>query len=248
MTLPNRLSAVSESASRVGSPLAMKLASVMAEVSRVPKRGHNDFHNYDYPLESDILDAIREKLADRNVMWLPSIENVEREGTLTTVIGKVTFVDAESGEERTIGMVGTGEDKGDKGVYKAFTGAVKYCLLKTFMISTGDDPESDVETDRSAHGQQVEQRRQGSNRRPSQQGQSRQGRVHPSQEQPTRSQLANKAQIREAYEFGRKLGLSDAVLGRMLKEVRGQASTEGITVDEIASWKQKMAGNQQAVS
>jgi hypothetical protein len=39
--------------------------------------------------------------------------------------------------------VGEGQDAGDKAVYKAMTGALKYCLLKTFLIPTGDDPERD---------------------------------------------------------------------------------------------------------
>jgi hypothetical protein len=38
--------------------------------------------------------------------------------------------------------VGEGEDRGDKAAYKAITGATKYWVMKTFLISTGDDPES----------------------------------------------------------------------------------------------------------
>jgi hypothetical protein len=32
-------------------------------------------------------------------------------------------------------------------VYKAITGAVKYIFMKTFQISTGDDPEKDIVKD-----------------------------------------------------------------------------------------------------
>src|SRR4029079_18402967 len=32
---------------------------------------------------------------------------------------------------------GYGDDAGDKGVYKALTGAEKYLLMKTFLVSTG---------------------------------------------------------------------------------------------------------------
>ena len=38
---------------------------------------------------------------------------------------------------------GEGMDKGDKGIYKAQTGALKYYLSVTFMVATGDDPEQD---------------------------------------------------------------------------------------------------------
>ncbi len=35
------------------------------------------------------------------------------------------------------------DQNGDKGTYKAITGATKYFLLKLFLIPTGDDPETD---------------------------------------------------------------------------------------------------------
>jgi hypothetical protein len=34
-------------------------------------------------------------------------------------------------------------DEGDKHIYKAYTGAIKYFLINNFMLSTGDDPEMD---------------------------------------------------------------------------------------------------------
>ena len=51
------------------------------------------------------------------------------------------FVDIESGESIGDFACGQGADKGDKGVYKAITGAIKYVYMKTFNIPTGDDPE-----------------------------------------------------------------------------------------------------------
>ena len=47
-----------------------------------------------------------------------------------------------------IRAIGTGNDRnkngvGDKGTYKAITGANKYLLFKLFQIETGDDPEKD---------------------------------------------------------------------------------------------------------
>lgn len=135
-----------------GRPLAKKLAMVMSEVHRVPKNGRNDFHNYDYVTESDLVDHIRDKLAQLGVALFPSVrehEVVETEDQrkrtvyLTTVTLDITLVDGESGDMMTTSWVGQGMDQGDKGYYKAYTGALKYFLLKTFMISTGDDPERD---------------------------------------------------------------------------------------------------------
>jgi hypothetical protein len=256
--MASRLNTVEQTSAKGPSHLALKMAEVMAEVGRVPKRGYNDFHGYEYPLESDILDAIREKLADRNVMWFPSVENVTREGTLTTLIGRVEFVDAESGEVRSVGMVGTGEDKGDKGVYKAFTGAVKYCLLKTFMISTGDDPESDAETDRRASG--GAQRKGQAKGQPRSQNRS-QGAKNKAQgtqrnqaqtqgQQPAKpSKVATKEQIKEAYVYGKNnMGLDDETLGSILEQIRGKQTTEGMSVAEIEAWKAKMIEAKQMVA
>jgi len=64
-------------------------------------------------------------------------------GWLTTVKLEVRFVDADSGEQYTSYFYGDGYDKTDKGLYKAITGALKYALLKTFLVATGDDPEKD---------------------------------------------------------------------------------------------------------
>ena len=129
------------------SGLITKLAAIMAAIERIPKRGHNDFHHYDYATEADIVSAIRHELASRHVMLLPAITGTSREAVgekgsvLTTLTMEFTFVDGETGETITRPWVGAGTDKEDKGAYKAMTGGEKYFLLKTFLIPTGDDPE-----------------------------------------------------------------------------------------------------------
>ena len=138
-----------------GRPLARKLAQVLAEVHRVPKNGRNDFHRYDYVYESDLVDHIRDKLAEQGVAIFPSVadhsvtsteDGKGRTSYLTTVTLDVTLIDGESGDLITTTWVGQGLDSGDKGYYKAYTGALKYFLLKTFLISTGDDPEEEEES------------------------------------------------------------------------------------------------------
>src|SRR5688572_13128409 len=51
--------------------LVTKLAEVMALVHRVPKRGRNEFHKYDYATEADIVEAVRGGLAERGVLLVP---------------------------------------------------------------------------------------------------------------------------------------------------------------------------------
>jgi len=40
-------------------------------------------------------------------------------------------------------VAGEGLDAGDKAPYKAMTGALKYALLQSFLLATGDDPEEE---------------------------------------------------------------------------------------------------------
>ena len=129
-------------------PLALKLARVMAEVSHVPKNGRNEFHKYNYIMESDLVDQLRGKLAAQGIAIFPSIREhvvaqVEdargRVQYLATVTLDVTFIDGDSGDQMTTTWVGQGLDAGDKSYYKAYTGAFKYALLKTFLISGEED-------------------------------------------------------------------------------------------------------------
>ncbi len=129
--------------------LAGKLAQIMAEVGRVPKNGRNDFHKYDYVTEADLVDAVRAKLAERNVVLLPALTSVNIDGQVTTAQMRFQFIDGDTGETFGSDWAGTGEDKGDKGLYKAYTGALKYFLMKSFLIATGDDPERDTTHDKA---------------------------------------------------------------------------------------------------
>lgn len=130
--------------------LFVKLVDVMGEIGRVEKRGYNSFHKYSYVTESDLTDVLREKLASRGVIIIPSLQSVQHDDTLTTASMTFTLVDSETGEREAVPWAGCGDDKGDKGLYKAYTGALKYFLMKLFLVSQGDDPEGDTATDRRA--------------------------------------------------------------------------------------------------
>lgn len=132
--------------------LFSKLADVMAEVGYVEKRGRNTFHNYDYVTEADLVEAVRSKLAERQIVLIPSVGDIGerpvttdkgKQSTVTTVRVKFTFIDGATGETHSAEWAGSGDDASDKGLYKAYTGALKYFLMKAFLIPTGDDPEAD---------------------------------------------------------------------------------------------------------
>lgn len=129
--------------------LVRKLVEVMAVVDRIPKTGHNNFHNYDYTTEADVLEAVRGELARRHVLIVPCVVD-SKEATVGdkgqrvfTLKMRFTAHDGETGETLSWDMYGQGSDSLDKGAFKATTGAVKYGLLKMFLVPTGDDPERD---------------------------------------------------------------------------------------------------------
>lgn len=128
-----------------------KMAQVMAEVESVKKSAHNDYSNYDYATEADILEAIRGSLVKHKLIVVPSVLHASTEneaiekGFVTFLQMQFRIIDTENPESfLAIDWYGTGWDTTDKGAYKAMTGAVKYFLLKTFLIATNDDPERDT--------------------------------------------------------------------------------------------------------
>lgn len=124
-----------------------KVGKVMSQVSRVPKNGYNSFHKYNYATESDLTESIRPILLEAGLAFFSNVLEQDREGEFTKVKMEFTLADIETGEVLTSIYWGEGQDKGDKGLYKAYTGATKYFLMKTFLIPTGDDPEADNTTD-----------------------------------------------------------------------------------------------------
>lgn len=140
--------------------LVSKLAEVMSAVERVAKRGHNDHFHYDFATESDITAAIRKELATRSLMLVPHVESVSwrevptRAGVnhIACAMVEFTVYDGESDAQLKFRVPGEGQDGGDKCIPKALTSAVKYALLKLFLIPTGDDPER-TEADKPARRQ-----------------------------------------------------------------------------------------------
>ena len=119
---------------------------MMRDVGYVQKAGHNDFQNYKYATEADAIAALRPAMIKHGLCMIPSVESVEQdEWGNTNILMHYRILD-EEGNFLSFRAAGSGNDKnskgvGDKGIYKALTGASKYALLKTFMMETGDDPE-----------------------------------------------------------------------------------------------------------
>jgi hypothetical protein len=135
------------------------LHAVMQDVPYVQKTGVNQFHKYRYAGEADLLEKLRPALLRHGLLLIPSAEMVtpaDPHGNVTVHVEyTLAHKDGDVWPEK-IGAIGCGNDRsrdgkiGDKGLYKALTGANKYLLFKLFQIETGDDPETDEHHDAEA--------------------------------------------------------------------------------------------------
>lgn len=130
--------------------LYAKMAEILGEVGAIEKLGRARIekggqfqYEYEFVRQDDLFEAIRPKLAERGIAVFYSDEILGRDGNLTTVRVRLTLVDAETGERETMTGDAEGTDYGDKAASKAKTTAVRYLLLKTFLVASDVEPEDD---------------------------------------------------------------------------------------------------------
>lgn len=137
--------------------LVEKLAEACNAVGGVEKKGRNEFQRYDYVKAADVAKAIRHELFKRGIVVIVDekawsvdrmiVTNSGAEIPLMILRGEVTFRD----DKETLGPIGafaTAFDSGDKAIYKAKTGLLKYALRGIGLIpDERDDPEFDEAVD-----------------------------------------------------------------------------------------------------
>jgi hypothetical protein len=131
--------------------------AVMTKVEYVVKDGNNEFHHYRYASEAALIAALRPVMLAEGLIIIPSGEEllpVDEFGITHIVLTyTLTHIDGDVWPDK-IKAFGSGSDKsgkrkddtfavGDKGTYKAITGAYKYFIKNLFQIETGTDPEKD---------------------------------------------------------------------------------------------------------
>lgn len=135
------------------------LHATMTSVGYVQKKGKNTFQNYKYAGEGNLLEVLRPAMVENGLLLIPShreVSPIDANGiTVACVEYTLAHKDGDVWPEKIV-VYGAGGDKnskgvGDKGLYKALTGANKYLLFKLFQIETGDDPEKDSEQDAPAN-------------------------------------------------------------------------------------------------
>jgi hypothetical protein len=129
-----------------------KLARVMGKVRNLEKTGFNEHFKYKFVTDGAVSNAISAALAAENVAFIPSIlESKQDDKKITKTRFLFTFCCGDTGAIFQATWEGEGMDNQDKGVSKSATSAVKYFLLKTFLIDTGeraDDPDNDAALDK----------------------------------------------------------------------------------------------------
>ena len=137
--------------------LKQKLVAVYEKVDHIDKRGTNSVQNYKYVKASDLAHAIRNALQELGV-YAEINFTIERTYLIARAEGKqpmqavdvravVIFHDVDSEATLTTSGLGSGADMGDKAIFKAQTGALKYALRNGFLVPDDADPEGDESTD-----------------------------------------------------------------------------------------------------
>lgn len=139
------------------SRLQQKKNSLRADLATkgvLVKKGSNDFDHYKYFSEAQYKELFTELMPKHRLEMNFSVIEV----TTFEMSGKnsngrlarlaIMLQDIDTGYYETTEVYGEGADKGDKALYKAYTGALKYYLANTFMVATGDDAEKDSPTEK----------------------------------------------------------------------------------------------------
>lgn len=115
------------------------------------KDGKNRHQSYEYITEKQYKNNFKAALAAAGLDFKSSVLEYQFipqiSDKMNMVIAKFQFeiIDRETGEREIYQAFGSGADTGDKGLYKAYTGAIKYFLANNFLVAEGNDPESDEE-------------------------------------------------------------------------------------------------------
>ena len=134
------------------SNIAPALCQAQAGMKGVAKSGRNTYDRYTYANLEDYVSSTRPILAKHGLSVFYSTPEARRLEDRTTSQGKVehaveikmtvTLLHT-SGEWISIDVFGEGQDRGDKAMYKAVTGARKYGIACLLGLTTTDDPEAD---------------------------------------------------------------------------------------------------------
>jgi hypothetical protein len=132
--------------------LAPALVKAISQMGGVGKSGNNTFDRYTYAKLEDYVRASAPILAANGLCVLSGVPAIVPLDDRTTSkggkehavrVGVTMRIVHESGEWIEADSAGEGQDRADKALYKAITGARKYGLASLLCLATTDDPEGD---------------------------------------------------------------------------------------------------------
>lgn len=135
-----------------------KIAQVMGKIGRVKEAGKHGTQKWRYATAEDVKDEIRGAMASVGLALLVNLDEYEfiplkDKGVLLRGKMAFTLCCSESGATETRYFWGEAADQSyvsDKAFYKLYTTLEKYYLKTTFLISSGDDLDSDADNTRKA--------------------------------------------------------------------------------------------------
>lgn len=134
------------------SKIATALVRAQSEMKAAQKSGDNKFDKYRYSKLEDFYDAAKPILSKHGlalVIGNPVVAALPDRPTKNGGLEHACQVQVEvmllheSGEWMSTVGHGEGQDRADKSIYKALTGAKKYAVAGLLAIPTTDDPEAD---------------------------------------------------------------------------------------------------------
>lgn len=124
-----------------------KLARITQKMQRIRKTGRHP-QGYQFATDTDIIESVRDAMADENIAIISNLVSWQvLEGGATQKGAPIfhtvaefefVFVCADTGASFACKWVNEALDSSDKGFNKAATAALKYFLMKTFLITTGE--------------------------------------------------------------------------------------------------------------
>jgi len=132
-----------------------KMAKVMGRLTRIKESGRHS-QGWKYATSEDVKDAVRVAMSEEGLALLVSLEdheiiNLEGKGVMVRGTMAFTLCCSETGATVTRQLVGEAADQSkvaDKAFYKLYTTLTKYFLRTTFLISSGEELDSDSDAPR----------------------------------------------------------------------------------------------------
>ena len=131
--------------------LQQKKNAVRAELKErgvLKREGKNNYDKYTYFSEAQYKVLFTDLFARHGIeLKFDELEYQMFNGSGNQPNGRApkieyTLMDVETGFGESTTITGESMDRGDKAGYQAYTGSLKYYLANTFMVATGDDPET----------------------------------------------------------------------------------------------------------